>query len=184
MPTGTNPLYVSSVSVTANTATVDIGYDSWSTPTKMAQDGTNGYNTATISIYQRAATQPSVSYSGNKTYTFSSHTLDSLPSGWYTTAPAADGNPLWVSYASVSSRNSTATIASSAWSTVVKIAEDGEPGENGYNTATISFYGRFENGPEDYPYLDDVTYTFETQELSDDPEEGWYRNIEDIPVED
>ena len=186
VPTGTNPLYVSSVSVTANTATVSIGYNDWSTPTKVAQNGTNGtngYNTATISIYQRAATKPSVSYSGNKTYTFSSHSLDSLPDGWSISAPTTDGNPLWVSSVSVSSRSSSVSIAASAWTEATTIAEDGQNGQdgaNGYNTATISMYGRFSSTPS-VPYSSAVTYTFSDQGLSANPGTGWYRTAASIP---
>jgi len=191
VPTGTNPLWVSSVSVTANTATVDIGYDSWSTPTKMAQNGTDGndgYNTATISLYQRAENKPTVTYQNNLTYTFSSHSLDTIPSGWSITAPTTDGNPLWVSYVSVSSRNATVSIASSSWTEAVAIAEDGQDGQDGndgadgYNTATISMYGRFDSSSTpSAPYSSAVTYTFSTQGLSANPGTGWYRTAASIP---
>lgn len=72
-----NPCWVISAAAIANTATDAISSTDWSTPTKLVADGlagANGYNTARLLIYQRAASQPAVPAS-DVTYSFASNTI-------------------------------------------------------------------------------------------------------------
>ena len=93
--------------------------------------GTKGYNTARIYLYQRAASTPAnISYTGNLTYTFSTSTLSSVPTGWSQTIPADNGNPLYVSVAVAYANTTTDTITASEWSAPVKYVADGTPGDD------------------------------------------------------
>ena len=105
--------------------------------TTEGQPGIPGYNTATIFLYQRSATAPSSSPSGGQTYTFSTGTLSSVPTGWSTSIPSGD-EPCYLTQTAVRSQDNTTTIAS--WSTPVKLVEDGERGEEG--TKIIGTFNR------------------------------------------
>lgn len=117
------------IPVTADGVTVNLNY-SWSLSPKGEEGdpGTDGYNTATVTLYQRAASSPSKP-SGSLTYTFSTGALSGTLGNWSLDIPATDGNPLWVITALAVSRTATATIASSAWNGPVKYAEDGTDGK-------------------------------------------------------
>ena len=59
-------------------------------------NGTAGLNSATVTIYKRAATTPALP-SAQATYTFATGVLSGLTNGWTQAIPATDGNPLWAS---------------------------------------------------------------------------------------
>lgn len=89
-------------------------------------EGTAGYNSAQVYLYQRAERTPSnISYSGNLTYTFSTHKLSSTPTGWSQTMPATNGQPLYMVSAVAYSNTTTDTIAASEWTAPIKLVEDG-----------------------------------------------------------
>lgn len=99
--------------------------------------GVAGTNTAMVYLYGRFATAPSSKpYSAAVTYTFSTGTLSSIPSGWSQTIPSGT-NPLYVSTAIASSNTSTASIAANAWTTPTKFAQDGSNGTNGISVVSI-----------------------------------------------
>lgn len=99
--------------------------------------GAAGTNTAMVYLYGRFATAPSSKpYSIAVTYTFSTGTLSSIPSGWSQTIPSGT-NPLYVSTAIASSNTSTASIAANAWTTPTKFAQDGSNGTNGISVVSI-----------------------------------------------
>ena len=123
------------IPVTINSQTINKTF-SYALAIKGTQgnDGDDGYNTATISLYTRSASAPSKPYSsGSVTYTFATQQLSgTIPSGWSYTVPNGS-NPLYVSSVSVTSNTATATIGYDDWSTPTKVAQDGESGEDAIN---------------------------------------------------
>ena len=145
VPSGTDPCWVTAATATSTTATDTIASSEWTTPIKLVQNGTNGtngtngingtngtdgLNQATIYLYQRAASQPSVP-SGSLTYTFSGGSLSGTLGSWLRSVPASNGNPCWVTTAVAIANTATDTIASSDWATPTKLVEDGADGTNG-----------------------------------------------------
>lgn len=127
IPSGTDPVWAIYATASSTGTTDTISSGEWSTQLKVLENGTDGdagYNQATIFLYQRSATAPSAP-SASTTYTFATGALNTVPSGWSRTIPANDGTPCWVTTAVAVSQDASTTIASSAWSTVVKLAEDG-----------------------------------------------------------
>ena len=125
-------------------------------------DGTNGINTATIVLYQRAASKPSVPAS-DLTYTFATGDLSGSMGNWERTIP--DGsNPVYSISAFLSTVEPTATVPPSAWSTptvaVVNGANgtNGEDGADGLSRADVFLYQRAANAPA-VP-AGNVVYTF------------------------
>ena len=90
------------------------------------QDGDDGLSHATIYLYQRAASAPLTPLTAS-TYTFATGLLSATGS-WDQEIPAHDGNPCWVTLAVAISSDATVSIPASAWSSPVKLAEDGEQG--------------------------------------------------------
>lgn len=147
--------------------------------------GTNGLNQATVYLYKRAAsaTKPT---SGTSTYTFSTHTLSSVPSGWSQTFPAetqGDSTPVWMMAAVASSNTNTDTISYSEWSTPIQMVSSGSNGTNGtngtngddgYNQATVFLYQRATSVPS--KPSSSTTYTFSSGALSSVPS-GWSRSV-------
>ena len=138
--------------------------------------GANGYNTAIVYLYKRAASAPSIDWSTTLTYSFVDKALTSVPSGWSQTIPAYEqGKPLYVTAATASSRQSTDTIAYTEWATPVELNEDGT---NGLNSATVFLYQRDTSAPSKPSST--LTYTFATGVLSGtgtNPLAGWSQNI-------
>ena len=143
----TNPVWMTIATASAiATATTDtISSSEWSAPVEYMKDG---YNQATINLYQRADSTPSKPSSA-VTYTFSTGALSSIPSGWSRTIPAnTSGNPCYVTSVSVMSRGATYSITGSSWSDPVKMVEDGvsvtsvtttpSTVDDGYSTITIT----------------------------------------------
>lgn len=93
-------------------------------------DLSDGFNQATILLYQRSDSVPDLP-SSNTTYIFDTGSLSVVPSGWHTTIPTTDGTPCWVISVVAISQSNTFTIAPGAWSEPAKLAEDGEKGETG-----------------------------------------------------
>ena len=85
------------------------------------ENGDDGYNKATVRIYRRASTAPAAP-TANVTYNFSTGAVSGL-SGWSTTIPTTTTYSCWVREATVISRNDTATITPSMWSTAVIFAD-------------------------------------------------------------
>lgn len=149
VPDGTAQLWVITATAISNEATDTIAASEWTGPVKLVKDGTsgtNGYNQATIYLYQRNASSPSKPSSA-VTYTFSTGALSSTPTGWSRTVPAANGNPCWVTSVSVVGQDATASIAANSWADVTKLVEDGEDGEDPYLIVIIPSNGTvFKNG--------------------------------------
>lgn len=168
------PCYLTLATASSNTATDTISSSEWSSPSMYSDAGNNGYNNAVIYLYRRSSTTPTVSYIGDLTYTFSTDTLSSEPSGWKRNLNDISGtDPLWVSTASASSTSDTDTIASGEWSSPVKLAQNGT---NGLNVATVFLYQRAASAPS--KPSSDITYTFSNGSVS-----GLTNNwVKDIPT--
>lgn len=122
-----NPLWVIAATASAATTTDTIAAAEFSSP--VIKDGA-GLNAATIFLYQRAASAPSVPGS-TLTYTFSTGALTGTLGSWSQTAPAHDGNPLYLTTATAVSTDTTDTIATGEWATPRVIAINGAAGLNG-----------------------------------------------------
>ena len=141
-------------------------------------NGVNGMNAATVYLYQRATSTPSKP-SNTLTYTFSTTKITgTLNNGWSTAIPTGT-DAVYVTVASVSSKNDTATIATSAWSAPVVLAQNGKTGSDGkagLNVATIYLYQRSTSKPSK-PSAS-VTYTFSTG-VASGLNNGWSQKIPD-----
>ena len=141
-------------------------------------NGVNGMNAATIYLYQRATSTPNKP-SNTLTYTFSTTKITgTLNNGWSTAIPTGT-DAVYVTVASVSSKNDTATIATSAWSAPVVLAQNGKTGSDGkagLNVATIYLYQRNISKPSK-PSAS-VTYTFSTG-VASGLNNGWSQKIPD-----
>ena len=125
--------------------------------------GPAGHSGATIALYKRSLTVPTVDVSDLE-YTFNSKTLSGDLKGWSQEIPQAnqDKDPCYVIYAYASSNTDTDTIDSGEWST--PMLAEGTEGENGINTATIFLYQRSASAPTDVP--NELTYSFDDGTLT------------------
>lgn len=166
---------------TDNTSADSQTYSDYSWSLIKGADGANGYNTASVLLYQRAASSPSKP-SSSLTYTFSTHALSGTLGNWSTGVPSGT-DPCWVIAATATSTGATDTIASSEWTSPVKLVENGANGTNGtngtngadgLNQATVFLYQRAASQPS--KPSSSVTYTFATGALSSTPS-GWSRSV-------
>lgn len=143
-PAGTDPLYVTVATAASATDSDSIPAAEWSTPVKLADNGTNGangLNTATVYLYMRTAssTAPSITNPGaDATWTFSTKVLSgTLPTSgagtWSTTIPASGGQYLWTAMATAASTTDTDAIAYAEWSAARLLSYNGSDGTNGAN---------------------------------------------------
>ena len=131
------PCWVTSAVAIASTATDTIDTNEWATVTKLVEDGedgapgtvgANGYNTATIYLYQRNSGTPNKPTGDPLTYTFSTKTLSgTINNGWKTslTAVGDSTDPIWIIAATATSNTATDEIESTDWSTPIKLAQNG-----------------------------------------------------------
>ena len=102
---------------------------SWTTGfSKYASTGTNGSKTATVSVYQWAASIPSIS--GTSTYTWSDGSF-TAPSGWSTTITSAPSSGFTLWKANVTLVDTTSAVTSSIGWTGASILSAGYSGANG-----------------------------------------------------
>ena len=149
-----NPLWVSTATAASSSATDVISSGEWAATQKLAENGANGsngtngtngtngapgadgadgadgapgLNNATVLLYKRSATTPSVP-STTSTYTFATGVLTGHDNGWVQSVPTTDGNPLYVTLALASGTGATDTIATGEWTAPAILASDGAPG--------------------------------------------------------
>lgn len=169
IPSGTDPIWVTTATAISTSSTDSIGSGEWATPRILAENGVagaNGLNNASILVYQRASSSPTLP-SASTTYTFATAVLTGLNNGWSQTLPAHDGNPLWVTAATASSATATDNIGSGEWASAVKLTEDGAAGSNGNPgpvVASVILYQRAVSSPS-VPGST-TTFTFATGILS------------------
>jgi hypothetical protein len=104
----------------------------------LTEDGTDGLNSATVLLYQRASSTPNVP-GGTITYTFADGSLSGNLGNWTKTVPATDGNPCYCIQATAISTGATDDILSSEWSSPLLIIRDGQDG----TSALFPFVGQF-----------------------------------------
>lgn len=93
---------------------------------KKVYNGTNGYNTATIFLYQRANSQPSAP-SGTITYNFANGTITGSLGQWSNILPVSNGQPCYVTQTTITSTDASVSIAP-FWSSPRILVEDGGDG--------------------------------------------------------
>lgn len=141
----------------------------------MYQRGLEGANSASVFIYQRAASPPALP-SNPTTYAFATGILTGLDNGWSQTIPAGT-EPLYVSVAAAIATGPSDTIDPSEWSATRVLAQNGAagaPGNNGANNATVFIYKRAAAAPA-LP-TSTATYTFETGVLTG-LDNGWSQSV-------
>ena len=142
-----NPLWVTAATANApaGTATDTIASGEWASPVKILEDGadgtngSNGLNQATVYLFQRATSTPSVPAS-TLTYTFATGVLSGTLGAWTQYVPSGS-NPIYVTTAVAISSGATDTIATGEWSTPQIHAQNGTNGTNGTNGADGAGYG-------------------------------------------
>lgn len=200
IPSGTAPIFVTAATASSNTSNDSIPSSEWATPVILAQngqngqdgapgtDGTNGLNTASVFLYKRASTDTGLTKpTVNLTYTFATGEISGNLAGWSRTIPASDGNPCFSIQATAVSSEATDTILPSEWSSIVKLVEDGAPGQNGtngkdgtdgtngVNTAIVYLYKR-DATTATIDWTTTLTYNFTTKKLVAVPA-GWSSTI-------
>ena len=141
VPDGENACYTTIAAAISKEAAIIIPASAWIATAKLVEngtdgtdgkdgtDGTNGYNSAVVYLYKRAETAPDVPASA-LLYTFATASLTGTLDGWTQALPDADGSPCWIIQTQAIAR--TATVSISAWTTPVKLVEDGEAGAKTY----------------------------------------------------
>ena len=140
LPDGTDDLYIIAATASGTGSTDTIAANEWTSPVKLAVTGTDGYNNASIHLYQLTATNSAPSAGsnggkpeGNATYTFATASLGSFATnarGWVTTQPSVTtSNPyLWTIQATALNTEATDVIPDDEWSAITKIVQPGADG--------------------------------------------------------
>ena len=139
-------------------------------------DGTPGLNSASVFLYKRATSAPAVPAT-TLTYTFSTGVLTGTLSGWTQSVPSGT-DPIYVTLATAVSTSPTDTIATSEWSAVSVLAQNGTSGTNGtngLNNAVVYLYQRATTAPA--APSGTFTYTFSTGVLSGGTPGSWTQTI-------
>ena len=174
VPSGTEPCYVCTGLAISRGTTATI--DSWSDVVKFVENGTNGvdgYNQATLNLYQRATSSPSKPSDGTTTYSFSDNRIINIPSGWSTSIPAGT-DPCWCTSAVAISREASVNLT---WSTPIKLVQDGQAG---LNQATINLYKRGTSAttPPASRYKFSIGSLVDSSGNPISSLQGWTRNLE------
>ena len=99
--------------------------------------GTNGVSQTVVQLYQRAATQPGKP--GACTFVFSTNTLSGAVGSWLRSIP--DGtDPCWTVSAAISSTEDSVEIPANAWTSVIKLVENGTNGKDGTSVTILGSY--------------------------------------------
>lgn len=144
-------------------------------------NGTNGYNSATVYLYQRKDGNAPAAPAGTLVYRFEDGSLTGNLGNWLTSLPDSDSNhyPCYVAIAAAISNTGTDEILSTDW-TITKLVKDGTNGTNGtngldgYNQATIYLYKR--SGTPITTAPSGMTYKFSNDTVYNIPT-GWTRTI-------
>ena len=102
-----------------------------------AEDGADGISAATVTIWKRAATEPTDAPANGAIYTYATGALSGTLNGWVAGTPPSGAARLWARVASVRGQTGTATIDASDWSGVVH-----DEGADGISTANVNLYQR------------------------------------------
>ena len=127
-PSDLTDVWVTSATAHGQTQTDTINSNEWARPIKVGQNGVNGLNTCTISLYKRLSSTPQ-DLPATVTYNFANASMVcSNWNGWSTSIPEVDDEdftPCWEIHATALSTSTTDTIESSEWSECAKILSEG-----------------------------------------------------------
>ena len=180
LPTGYSNIYITSAVAHSSSLTDTISKTEFSEPIVLSE---NGYNSATVFLYQRAQSAPDKP-TGAFTYTFSNGALTPIGSaslnGWVKEIPQnqqSNDYPCWVIQASAISQNTLDTIEAREWTNPIKFVQDGHP-----SSTTVTLYKRSDNVPTgtDAKPSGRLTYVYATgriTELDTDALNGWSQTI-------
>lgn len=156
---------------TGNPSAYSINGSGTTNPTLI--DGIDGLNNATVFLYNKSssATAPAL-FSGTFTYTFSTGVLSGgTLNGWTQEPPTlSQGDNLWVSLATASSRTATDTVPTAEFSTP---EITGFAGTDGSNTARVSLFRKTSTNSAPADPSGTFTYTFATGVLSGGTLNSW-----------
>lgn len=128
-------LFLSLATASSTSSTDTIPYTEFSTPEVISGTGTNGANTAIVSLFNKntSASTPPTTFSGTFTYTFATAVLSGgTLNGWSQSAPTlATGEYLWQRQATAFSTTATDTIAATEFSSAVVSGAYGPTGPAG-----------------------------------------------------
>ena len=128
VPNDLTDIWVTSATAYGQSQTDTINSNEWARPIKVGQNGVNGLNTCTISLYKRLSTAPQ-DLPAAVTYNFANASMVcSNWNGWSTSIPEVDDEdftPCWEIHATALSTQTTDTIESSEWSECAKILSEG-----------------------------------------------------------
>lgn len=150
-------LYAIQVNIADRSDVEIISFDSWSSPTLISSANTagiDGFNTATVNLFQRTTGSAPTDPQGTLTYTFADSSYSrSVPNdGWTALNNVGTGNTLWVSSAVAASRSGTFVIAATEWDTSTLSTNgtngaEATDGTNGVSTALLVVYKRSAASP-------------------------------------
>ena len=127
-PADLTDVWVTSATAKGQAQTDVINSNEWARPIKVGQNGVNGLNTCTISLYKRLSTTPQ-DLPATVTYNFANASMVcSNWNGWSASIPEVDEEdftPCWEIHATALSTQTTDTIESSEWSECAKILSEG-----------------------------------------------------------
>lgn len=155
IPSGSDPLYVVAATAYSNTDTDTIAYTEWSDPVVLSTNGTNGLNSATVTLYKRP-TGSNAAPSGNLTYTFSTGVLSGDLEGWSQDVPASNGLLCFMVRATAVADTDTDVITPSEWSVPIVPFLDGVDGVTTYTWikyADTSIGGGLSDDPTGKEYI-------------------------------
>ena len=136
--TGTDQLYIRSVTVVSRTDSDTIATNEWSGVVQagtVGTDGLNGLSNAAAIYYRRnnLDTAPTDKPTSESAFNLGTGSLTPSTNGnWQTLESlSSTGKYLWFTIATASSRTSTDTIATSEWADALLLVEDGTDGSDG-----------------------------------------------------
>ena len=140
--------------------------------------GPEGTKYSIVYAYKRSNVQPNDT-PGSVIYNFTSRTITStLANGWSTSIPAGTNTAYVITATAFASGSSTTdTIEANEWGGVSVLAQNGQDGLNGFNSATIFLYAR--NDSSTAPTFrtgSSSSYDFNTGILTNAPS-GWTQYI-------
>lgn len=128
VPSDLTDVWVTSATAHGQAQTYTINSNEWARPIKVGQNGVNGLNTCTISLYKRLSSTPQ-DLPATVTYNFANASMVcSNWNGWSTSIPPIeeeDNDPCWEIHATALSTSTTDTIESNEWSVCAKILSEG-----------------------------------------------------------
>ena len=139
IPSGDAPIYVTAATAYANTGSDTIAPSEWSTPVLLAKNGENGAGVQSVTV----------------SYGISS-AWNVRPTEWVSAMPEVEpGDYLWTKTVTV---YADPEIPESVVYTQTRQGTDGVVGEDGYNSALVYLYKRFDYSPWYGEVLDSSTY--------------------------